>query len=121
MRRKYIHTTKENRLFVAKAFKVSERMVMMALSFDRNGENAEKMRRLALQRGGILMNELPMMETFHDADGYMRQYLANGALLEFNKKDNSGDVFFKGKNVKHLDKVMVSDIEGIQNWALSLR
>ena len=119
--KKYIHTTKENRLFVAKAFKVSERMVMMALSFDRNGENAEKMRRLALQRGGILMNELPEEETFHDAEGYMRQYLTNGALIEINKKVGDIDVFFKGAHVKHVEKLMVSDIELIQSWAQSLR
>lgn len=36
---------------------------------------AKKIRSLALQRGGIVMVEAPEMDTLHDADGYMRQYL----------------------------------------------
>ena len=51
----------------------------------------------------------------------MRQYLPNGAMLEFSKNDSSGDVFFKGLKVKHFDVVMLNDIESIQNWAMTLR
>jgi len=47
--------------------------------------------------------------------------LPNGAMLEFCRNDNSGDVFFKGVKVKHYEQVMFSDIENIQKFASELR
>ena len=38
------------------------------------------------------------------------------------KKEDAGcDVYHKGVKVRHYDKVMVSDIPEIQNWAATLR
>ena len=51
----------------------------------------------------------------------MRQYLPNGVMLEFNKNDGNGSVFFKGKEVRHYDRVMVSEIKFIQDWAMTLK
>ena len=43
-------------------------------------------------------------------------------MLEFSKKEDAGcDVYHKGVKVRHYDKVMVSDIPEIQNWAATLR
>lgn len=122
--KKYIHIQKEDREFIAKAFGISERSVFNAIRFDdrRGGTDlAKKVRKLAMDRGGIVMVEVPEEETLFDADGYMRQYLPNNALLEFSFEDGGCEVFHKGKKVRRYENVEVSDIKNIQNWALALR
>lgn len=122
--KKYIHIQKENREFIAKAFGISERSVFNAIRFDdrRGGTDlAKKVRKLAMDRGGIVMVEVPEMETLFDADGYMRQYLPNNTLLEFSFEDGGCEVFHKGKKVRRYENVVVSDIKNIQSWALALR
>lgn len=122
--KKYIHIQKKDREFIAKAFGISERSVFNAIRFDdrRGGTDlAKKVRKLAMDRGGIVMVEVPEMETLFDADGYMRQYLPNNTLLEFSFEDGGCDVFHKGKKVRHYENVVVSDIKNIQSWALALR
>lgn len=122
--KKYIHIQKEDRDFIAKAFGISERSVFNAIRFDdrRGGTDlARKVRKLAMDRGGIVMVEIPEVETLHDADGYMRQYLPNNTLLEFSFEDGGCEVFHKGKKVRRYENVVVSDIKNIQRWALALR
>lgn len=122
--KKYIHIKKEDREFIAKAFGITERSVFNAIRFDdRRGETelARKVRKLAMERGGIVMVEIPEIETLHDADGYMRQYLPNDVLLEFSRENGGCDVFHKGMKVRHYENVLVRDIPEIQNWALTLR
>ncbi|WP_028910024.1 hypothetical protein [Prevotella sp. AGR2160] len=122
--KKYIHLKKEDREFVMKSFGISARSVYNALHFDTERSNSElskRIRRLAMQRGGIVMVEVPESETLFDADGYMRQYLANGVLLEFNLKDGSCDVLLKGEKARRYEHVAVSEIPTIQSWAQTLR
>lgn len=122
--KKYIHIKREDREFIAKAFGITERSVFNAIRFDgRRGETelARKVRKLAMERGGIVMVEIPEIETLHDADGYMRRYLPNDVLLEFSREDGGCDVFHKGMKVRHYENVLVRDIPEIQNWALTLR
>lgn len=122
--KKYIHIKREDREFIAKAFGITERSVFNAIRFDdRRGETelARKVRKLAMERGGIVMVEIPEFETLHDADGYMRQYLPNDVLLEFSREDGGCDVFHKGMKVRHYENVLVRDIPEIQNWASTLR
>lgn len=107
------------------SLKVTERMVYYALRFEGergNTDLARKIRRLAMERGGIIMVVTPEVETLHDSDEYMRQYFPNGVELEFAKKgDASCDVLYKGKVVRHYDNVMVRDIPAIQKYASELR
>ena len=122
--KKYIHIKREDREFIAKAFGITERSVFNAIRFDdRRGETelARKVRKLAMERGGIVMVEIPEIETLHDAYGYMRQYLPNDVLLEFSREDGGCDVFHKGMKVRHYENVLVRDIPEIQNWASTLR
>lgn len=98
--KKYIHITKEDREFIAKAFKVSDRSVLNAIRFDEkrgDSDNARRIRKMALERGGILMAVIPMIETFHDHDFVTRQYCPNGALIELDRNDGMGYVIFKGE------------------------
>ncbi len=119
--KKYIHVTSEDRKFLAKAFGVSNVTVWKALRYERDTDTIRKIQKVAKDRGGIVMAVVPEAETFHDHDRVMRQYFPNGALVELSRKDNSGDVIFKGKRVKHYEQVMLSDIENIQKFARALR
>lgn len=121
--KKYIHIKKEDREFIAKALKITERTIFNATHYTDMNEGSElskKIRTLALQRGGIVMVEAPETETLHDADGYMRQYLGS-VLLEFSKKEPVCDVYQRGKKIRHFDNVLTSDIQGIQDWATGLK
>ena len=122
--KKYIHITKEDRMFIMKALGVTERTVFNAIRFDSkrgDTERARKIRKLAMERGGIVMVEIPEIECLFDADGYMRQYLPNNTILEFSFENGGCDVFHKGEKVRHYENVVVSNIKNIQNWALALK
>lgn len=122
--KKYIHITKEDREFIAKAFKVSDRSVLNAIRFDEkrgDSDNARRIRKMALERGGILMAVIPMIETFHDHDFVTRQYCPNGALIELDRNDGMGYVIFKGETIKTYENVKMTDIDGIQRFAMALR
>lgn len=121
--KKYIHIQKEDREFIARLFKVSKRTVYNAIHFEDMNEGndlAKKIRKVALERRGIVMIAAPEWEVLHDADGYMRYYLGD-ILLEFSKREPVCDVFKRGEKVSHYDHVLTSDIQGIQDWALTLR
>lgn len=119
--KKYIHIQKKDREFIMKALDITERMVFKGIRFESDTELAKRIRKLAMDRGGIVMVEVPEMETLFDADGYMRQYLPNNTLLEFSFEDGGCDVFHKGEKVRRYENVVVSDIKNIQSWALALR
>ena len=60
-------------------------MVWYALNFDeKRGQSdlAKRIRNLALQKGGVVFNIGPEIETIHSADGCMRQYFPHDVLLE---------------------------------------
>ena len=123
-KKRYIHIKKEDREFIMKAFKVTERTVLNAVSFDKkrgNTELAKRIRKLAMERGCIVMVRHPEMETLFDADRYMRQYLPNDVLLEFSLEDGGCDVFYNGEKVRRYENVDVKGIQSIQNWAMSLK
>ncbi len=121
--KKYIHITKGDRDFIAKALNITDRMVFKAIRFERgsNSELCNKIRRLALSRGGIVMVVIPETETFHDHDMVMRQYFPNGALIELDRNDGRGYVIFKGETVRTYENVQVREIGGIQKFAGALR
>lgn len=121
--KKYIHITKGDRDFIAKALNITDRMVFKAIRFERgsNSELCNRIRRLALSRGGIVMVVIPEIETFHDHDMVMRQYCPNGALIELDRNDGRGYVIFKGETVRTYENVLVKEIGGIQKFAGALR
>lgn len=122
--KRFIAVTKENREFLAKTFKVTDRTVWNALTFDANKGNtttAKRIRKVAIERGGVTMVELQEMETFHDADGHMRQYMPNGVLIDFDKKSGAGEVWHKGEMVRRYENVKLDEVTNVQAYALSLR
>ena len=123
-KKRYIHIKKEDREFIMKALGVTERTVFNAIRFDEkrgDTDTAKRIRKLAMQRGGIIMVVIPEVETLFDADDYMRQYFPNGAMLELSKSDDSADIYYKGERVWHSEQVMISEINGLQERAMSLK
>ncbi len=118
-----IAVTKAVREALEKRFKVTERTVFKALSDKYSVDNGlhRRIRKTALEKGGIEMLTLPMMRTFFDADNIMYNYLPNGAILEFYREDGTGHVFFKGKEVASYENVTVPMIYDIQEQAAALR
>ena len=124
--KRYIHIQKADREFILNLFKVTGRTVDNALRFDAergNTDLARKIRKVAMEHGGIVMVVSPEAETLFDADGYMRQYLPNGVLLEFEKEAGNGgcNVYLKGDMARRYDNVQVRHIPAIPNWAATLR
>lgn len=122
--KRYIHVKKEDRVFIAEAFGITEKSVFNALTYDAkrgNTELAKRVRKLAMDRGGIIMVEAPEGEVFHDSDNYMREYLPGGVLIELSKTDGSGVVFKKGTRMKSYENLMLADIPAVQAYAAGLK
>jgi len=114
---KYIAVTKETREYLRKLFKTTRQSVWRALNYDGRAGNtltARKIRKAALEKGGILMASCPMIETMHDADGYMRQYFPNKVMLECNKTTGRVEIIKDGKAVEGYDKVRLDQLFQIQ-------
>lgn len=121
--KKYIAVTRETREFLIEAFQTNKMAVWRALTFaDRGGDSprARKIRKLAQQRGGVLMVVSSEMETMHDADNCMRQYFPNGVMLECDKSTGSVDIIKDGQSVKNYQHVMLDQLPAIQGEAQSM-
>lgn len=98
--RKQIEVTKEVRAEIKKAFKCSDMTLWRALNFGNDTPTSLRIRKFAKQKGGVLLLLTPATETIHDADGYMRQYFENGAMLEADKSTGTVQVFDADGNVR---------------------
>lgn len=86
--KRMIQITNENRAFLLKTFGVTREMIRYALVFDQKhgrSDLAKRIRKTALEHGGVVVNVVPECETIHDANGMMRQRFENGITLEVNK------------------------------------
>lgn len=120
---KYIHVTKEVRLCLAKTFNVSDKTVRNALSFDKKrGETdcAKRIRKFALQKGGIVMVVAPEVEVLYDYDGVINQYFPNGAKLESDKNTGDTELFYKGERVARWENIKLRDMDTIQQMVARL-
>lgn len=120
--RKYIHLMKADRDFIAKAFGVSQRTVYNATHYEGTtaDDTAKRIRKLAMERGGVVMVVVPEMETIHDADGYMRQVFPNGAMLEINKATGEVVLTLEGDKVTEFENVTVDRLQHLQALAAAL-
>ena len=108
---------------MAKTFNVSDKTVRNALSFDKKrGETdcAKRIRKFALQKGGIVMVVAPEVEVLHDYDGVINQYFPNGAKIETDKKTGNTELFYKGECVARWDNIKMSEMDDIQSLAAQL-
>lgn len=116
--KKRIDTTREMRQKAMKVFHVTEQTVFNAICFDSKRGNTDKAKRIRsyiLQNGGIVMVELPEVETIHDADGMMRQYFPNGAMIEVNKITGDLTSYYKGAEMIKKENVSVRQLAEVQD------
>ncbi len=121
---KFITASKETRELIIKAFRgISRQTLWRALHFEdmaKGTDTERRIRKMALNCGGVVMVVTPEMETMHDADGYMRQYFPNGAMIEADKSTGIVTVMLRGELVEQYEKPLISDLLDIQNRAKSL-
>ena len=113
--KKFIDIDKTDMAFICRAMKCTERMVREAVSFRSDSDLAVRIRRLAMQRGNVVM------ETIHDSEGMMRQYLGNGAMIEWDKNSGNATVRMGGRTAAKYDDIKLSEMGAIQRAAMNLR
>lgn len=118
--RRQIEVSQETRQELVKLFNTTAMSVWRALSFKNNSQTSKKIRKVAQEKGGVIIMLLPAIETIHDADNFMRQYFPNDVMIEANKNNGHFDLLKCGEIVKSWDNVYVSEIEKIQQEAIAL-
>ena len=120
--KKFIQISRKDRDFIAKTFGITDRMVGKGLYYESYSELAKRIRTLALQRGGVIMNVVPEVETIHDAGGLMMQTFANGARLFVNKETGLVTLLRKNETVpvKGWNNPTITEFEKIQRMAAQL-
>ena len=123
--KKYIKISTKEKEWIMQVFDVSLVMVNHALGFDKkrgNSDLAKRIRKLALHRGGVLMNELPAFETIHNTvAGEMVQPFENGAKLVMVWATGNVKVFDKKGNVcRDIHINTIEELTEMQLFAASL-
>ena len=121
-----IKVSLENRRRLEKMFECSERMVMKALCYESQTLLARRIQHTAREEmGGWIEAAVPEDTIFYDTheggERFMRQYFANGAVLEISLLTGDGKISFKGEPRYSCEEVLVSDIPTLQNYARDLR
>ena len=123
--KKYIKISGKEKEWIGTALNVSPSMVDFALHFDAkrgNGDLAKRIRKLALHRGGVLMNELPAFETIHNTTtGEMVQPFENGAKLVMVWATGSLKIFNnKGELCRDIHINTIEELTNAQCFAAAL-
>ena len=118
--KKYIELPTKDREFIMNAFKVSAMAVSRALSYVNDTDLSLRIRKLAMQRGGIEMVRTPLVETWHDNDGFIRQYLPNGVEIEINKTTGYVAILKEGKEIRGFSNLTLTEFAPIQQQAMRL-
>lgn len=107
--------------YLCKLFRVTPQMVWKALSFESDTDLAKKIRKAAMERGAQHVVELPIFETIHDANGYMRQRFPNGVELVAHKASGTVEVFVLGELDETYEGVSLSDLQRIQQLCAAIK
>lgn len=119
--KKQIDVTKQVRDNIKKLFETSTVSVWRALSFNDDSDTSKRIRQYALQNGGVVMVVSPERETIHDADGYMRQWFPNGAMIEVDKHNGKIVVYTKsGRRALVEESASIQQLYVMQEYAQGL-
>lgn len=118
---KKITVSRETRAKLVRIFGVTESMIWKSLAREgAKGSLANRIRKAALENGGVMLTAQHVGDAFHDADGTMRQHRPNGAVIEMSTADGSCRVWHRGELVQSYDNVRVREIPAIQAAADAL-
>lgn len=116
-----IRLTTEDRRAILKETGLTDGALSLALTFRRHGEQSERARQLALERGGMVYCTAPECETIHDAEGKMVQTFANGAVITVDKASGEATLVYDGKLVATYHNVTLQMLSLIQATASELK
>lgn len=96
---KQILTDKETKHFLMKAFGCTQQFVWQALTFRRDSKTAQRIRVLALKRGGKLVDGyVPECETRYDHHaGIMTQAFGPRVKIEYDRETGETKVYVDGE------------------------
>ncbi len=116
--RKQILTDNETKTFLMKVFKCSRQAVWQALNFQRDSDQARRIRTLALQRGGKLTdgNFIPNCETtFEECEHTMTCTFGPRVKLVVDRKTNDVDLYVDGKRTETYQCECIPDFMQLQH------
>ena len=115
--KKQILTDNETKTFLMKAFGCSRQQVWRALNFERNSDKAQRIRILALKRGGKLTEGyIPQCETTHNtADRTMEQTFGSRVKIVADYKTNEVKVFVDGIEKEKYNISSIPEFMQLQN------
>jgi hypothetical protein len=120
--RKQIIISDDTRAFLMKTFNCTHKHVWAAITFRANSDSAKRIRRLALQRGGILIDgNTPKAEPVYDtANHTMMQSISDSVVIVVNFTDGTACLLDSGKVVDKLITPSVEDFMQMQQRAQKL-
>lgn len=115
--KKQILTDKETKHFLMEAFGCTQQAVWQALTFQRNSEKAQRIRKLALERGGKLVGvNVPECETTHEeAEKTMTMTFGQRVKIVADRKDGTISVLVDGKLKDSYRDMTVPDFMRLQH------
>ncbi|MCI6278239.1 MAG: hypothetical protein SOW44_09060 [Porphyromonas sp.] len=112
---KRIEVTKEERSRIAEAFSSSEVTVWRALTYRVNTSRAQKIRMMALRRGGRIVDDAPLSMTIEEAAGLVIQTWAGGKVrLEVHKETAEATWYVDGKKRGTKSVAHPAELMGLQ-------
>ncbi len=114
--KKQILTDNETKTFLMKAFGCSRQQVWRALNFERNSDKAQRIRMLALKRGGKLTEGyIPQCETTHNtADRTMEQTFGPRVKIVADRNNGKVSVIVDGVEKDNYSNLSVPDFMQLQ-------
>lgn len=119
--KRYIDVTSQVRKALIDVFKVDVKTIYNALNFREDSPLAKRIRKHALQRGGVDMVAVDTFDCIHDAEGVMTQLMPNGAVIKINRNTGDATVYYNGKPRIHVENIRIREIAALQESAMALK
>ena len=115
--RKQILTDNETKAFLIKTFQCSRQAVWQALTFQRNSDQARRIRHLALQRGGKLTDGYaPKCETsYEEGEKTMTQRFGSRVKIVAHRETGNVSVFVNDRLKENYENLNVCSLMQLQS------
>ena len=115
-----IDVSEKVRKELVKVFKTTKVTIWAALTYKTCSPLSHRIRQLAIQKGGQWLMLAPVMETIHDANGWMRQYFSPHVMIEADKNTGDAALLRDGETVKVVKNISLVELAALQAQARGL-
>jgi hypothetical protein len=115
--KKEIVVSTEGRKKIMKAFGITHAAVSYALTFKRDSELSRRIRKFALQLGGMEIPVYEDCETIHDANGKMIQDFGKGVQLICEKETGHCEIREGNVVLEEFHDIKLNQLDSIQRRA----